>query len=279
LPVAPSAVAAPGKTFTKALERVPCEVPRALETQEIPDMVDAYVEAAVRSAKAGFDGIEIHAANGYLLDQFLHASANVREDAYGGTIENRCRLVLEIVDAIAKSGAYSPQRMAVRLSPFVPGMFDPSKGDTPAVYAYLVRQLVHRDIGIIHIVCPHKMTAPLAELGGQVVGSFGNDRVRDLLRYIRAHSRWNARSNAYATLVLCTGNFHAANAFQASREDLCDLVGFGRLYISNPGLKFRLRYNLPLREYDMSKFYMGGEEGYIDYPPWAQEKQGHAAKL
>jgi N-ethylmaleimide reductase len=238
-PVAPSAIRANSKTFV-ASGFVDVSEPRALELNEIPGIVADYVRAAERAKKAGFDGVEIHAANGYLLDQFQKDGSNHRTDAYGGSIENRCRLTLEVVDAITK--ILPPGRVGIRLSPVSPAN-DVSDSAPQAVFDYLVRQLDARKLGYIHIV----------------EGATGGPR--DIAPFDFAALR-----KAFHGAYVANNSYDRALATQAVTTGAADLIAFGRPFISNPDLVERLRRDAPLNALDVKTLYGGGAEGYTDYP-------------
>jgi N-ethylmaleimide reductase len=238
-PVAPSAIRANSKTFV-ASGFVETSEPRALELSEIPGIVADYARAAERAKEAGFDGVEIHAANGYLLDQFQKDGSNHRTDAYGGSIENRSRLTLEVVDAIAK--ILPPGRIGIRLSPVSPAN-DVSDSAPQAVFNYLVGQLDARKLGYIHIV----------------EGATGGPR--DIAPFDFAALR-----KAFHGAYVANNSYDRALATQAVATGAADLIAFGRPFISNPDLVDRLRRDAPLNALDVKTLYGGGAEGYTDYP-------------
>jgi N-ethylmaleimide reductase len=238
-PVAPSAIRANSKTFV-ASGFVDVSEPRALELSEIPGIVADYARAAERAKEAGFDGVEIHAANGYLLDQFQKDGSNHRTDAYGGSIENRSRLTLEVVDAIAK--ILPPGRIGIRLSPVSPAN-DVSDSAPQAVFDYLVSQLDARKLGYIHIV----------------EGATGGPR--DIAPFDFAALR-----KAFHGAYIANNSYDGALATQAVATGHADLIAFGRPFISNPDLVERLRRDAPLNALDVKTLYGGGAEGYTDYP-------------
>lgn len=249
-PVAPSAVTA--KTKTVLMEGgVPTFVdtsePRALQAYELPDIVHTY-QAAARNAveTAGFDGVEIHAANGYLLDQFLKSGSNQRRDDFGGSIENRARLLLEVVRAI--TSAIGGGRTGIRLSPVTPAndAFDP---DPQPLFDYVVRELAAFNLAYLHII--EGATGGARELP---------DRPFD---YTGLHRAYRAAGGKGAWMV--NNGLDKALAEQALREG-ADLVAFGRPFIANPDLVERLRRNKPLNPGDRSTYYGGGAKGYTDYP-------------
>ena len=159
LPVAPSAIAADGNAFTASFERVPFETPRALETAEIPALVESYADAARNAKAAGFDGVEIHGANGYLLEEFLQTRSNQRTDAYGGSIENRCRLLIEVAEAVAK--VWGADRVGFRLSPFGVAN-DSGEADPLPLYTHLITELGKLGLAYLHLIEPRASGAPNA---------------------------------------------------------------------------------------------------------------------
>jgi N-ethylmaleimide reductase len=245
-PVAPSAVPAAGMGRTADGERVPYQVPRALRTDEIPAIVDAYAEAARNALRAGFDGVEVHGANGYLLEQFLQSRTNLRTDAYGGSIENRARLLLEVTRAVAD--VCGADRVGVRLSPFGVAN-DSGEADPEPLYRHVIRELDKPGLAWLHLIEPRASGAGQAEVDHQGVPS-----AAALFR-----PDWHG-------VLIAAGNFRGDTAAQAIERGHADAVAFGRLFISNPDLPERLRVGAPLTPYDRSTFYSQGERGYVDYP-------------
>lgn len=246
LPVAPSAVAANVEITTADFKRVPCPTPRALETAEIPALVERYAQAARNAMEAGFDGVEIHAANGYLLEQFLQSRTNRRTDAYGGSIENRCRLVLEVTRAVA--AVWGAGRVGIRLSPF--GIANDSGEDEPMpLYSYLIGELDRLGLSYLHLIEPRASGAGQREVDRKDVPS-----AAQLFRPM-----WQG-------VLIAAGNFRgdSANAMLAAGD--ADAIAFGRFFISNPDLPERLRTGAALTPYNRATFYSRGSEGYIDYP-------------
>ena len=245
-PVAPSAVAASGNAMTARFTREPFQTPRALRTDEIPGIVDGYAQAARNAMQAGFDGVEIHSANGYLLEQFLQSRTNLRTDAYGGSIENRCRLALEVTRAVAE--VWGPQRVGIRLSPF--GIAnDSGEADPMPLYSHLIGELDEMGLAYLHLIEPRASGAGQAEVDHQGVPS-----AAELFR------------PAWHGVLIAAGNFRGDTAAQAIERGHADAIAFGRLFISNPDLPQRLRLGAPLTPYNRATFYGGGEQGYTDYP-------------
>ncbi len=216
----------------------PYEAPRRLDVTELPGIVDLFVEGAKRALRGGFDGVQIHGAHGYLIDQFLRDSVNDRTDGYGGSIENRARLLLEIVDAV--SAEIGADRVSVRISPLV--AFNDIRDSQPvALVEYVARELDARGIGFLEI--RHGDQSLPEE---QAVGAA-------------------ARRNFRGPLFL-NGGFDAVSGAEAIASGRCDAIVFGRPFISNPDLVERLRTNAPLAEVDFSTLYTPGPKGYTDYP-------------
>jgi len=252
LPVAPSAVpiSAEFKTATADGKVVLYETPRALETSEIPDVIEAYRQAAVNAQKAGFDGVEIHGANGYLIEQFLQSNSNLRTDKYGGSIENRARLLLEITQAaIAVWGA---DRVGVRLSPY--GIANGSgEADPMPLYTHVVEALNPLGLAYLHFIEPRSSGAGRAEVNWQNVPS-----AMVLFRPI-----WKG-------ILITAGGFSGEAAEAAITGGHAEAIAFGRIFISNPDLPRRLREGLPLTPYNRKTFYGGEEAGYTDYPEYGE---------
>lgn len=238
-PVAPSAVAAAGHV-SLLRPQVPYPVPRALETSEIPGIVAQYRRGAERAKEAGFDGVELHGANGYLLDQFLRADSNLRTDEYGGSIENRARLLLEVTDAAID--VWGAGRVGVHLSPRSV-RHDPSGEPLGAVYRHAARELGRR--GIAFLFVRESLEEP--RVGPAMRQDFGGVFVAN-----------DAYTLADAERELAAGN--------------TDVVAWGKLFIANPDLPARLAAGAPLNAPDPSTFYTPGDpgatRGYTDYPRW-----------
>lgn len=238
-PVAPSAIRAETKTFVNNGFADVSE-PRALELDEIPGIVDSFRQAAANAIAAGFDGVEVHGANGYLLDQFAKDGANRRSDSYGGSVENRARLMIEVVAAVA--GEIGQNRTGIRLSPVSPAN-GISSSNPQAQFDYIVAQLDKLDIAYIHVV----------------EGATGGPR--DVAPFDFAALRKAFRN----TYIANNGFDHAlAEAHLAKGE--ADVIAFGRPFIANPDLVERLKSGAALAEIDPATLYGGGAKGYIDYP-------------
>ncbi len=255
-PVAPSAITA--KTRTVLIrDGVPAFVatsePRALDVGELPEIVHTYRAAALNAVEsAGFDGVEIHGANGYLLDQFLKSGSNQRHDDYGGSIKNRARLLLEVTRAVVD--AVGGNRTGIRLSP-VTTANDAFDADPQPLFEYVVKQLARLNLAFIHII--------EGATGGQREVP---DRPFD---YAALKTAYRAAGGQGAWMV--NNGYDAAMAEQAVKSGSADLVAFGRPFIANPDLVERLRRHAPLNTPDQATFYGGGAQGYTDYPTLSKQ--------
>jgi len=248
LPVAPSAV--PISTEFKAMTSdgkvVPYETPRPLETAEIPGVIDAYRQGARNALQAGFDGVEIHGANGYLIEQFLQSHTNLRTDQYGGGIENRVRFLMEVTQAVI--GVWGAERVGVRLSPY--GIANGSgEADPMPLYTHAIKSLNPLGLAYLHFIEPRSSGAGRAEVNHQNVPS-----VMVLYRPI-----WSGK-------LITAGGFTGETAEAAIAAGHADAIAFGRIFISNPDLPRRLQRGFPLTPYNRATFYGGEETGYTDYP-------------
>jgi N-ethylmaleimide reductase len=242
-PVAPSAIRAKTKTFIEAGFAEVSE-PRALRIDEIGDIVGDYAHAAECARRAGFDGVEIHAANGYLIDQFLRDGSNKRADAYGGGIENRTRFALEVVDAITR--VWSKSRVGIRIAPVSPAN-DIQDSNPTALFGHLVERLDERGLAYIHVI------------EGATQGARDNYPF-DFL----------ALRNSFRGAYIANNGYSRDMAIEAVESGAADLIAFGRPFIANPDLVERLRIEAPLAEIDRATLYGGGEHGYTDYPALAE---------
>lgn len=249
LPVAPSAITPTGNAYTPAFEQFPFETPRALEINEIPGIVADFRQAAQQAREAGFDGVEIHSANGFLLDQFLQDGSNQRTDAYGGTIENRARLLLEVVDGIAID--IGKDRVGVRVSPHgnLGGLSD---SDTVSHFSYVVGELSKRSLAYLHLVEPRASSAGIADDAS--VDSADN---ASLFRHL------------FHGPMITAGGYTTEMGVEAVNAGRADAVAFGRMFIANPDLPERIRTDAVLNVFDRSTSYGGGAHGYTDYPTLA----------
>lgn len=241
LPIAPSAIRPDGYAYTAAGYQ-PLITPRALETAEIQQIVAQYRAAAANAMAAGFDGVEIHAANGYLLEQFLRDSTNKREDIYGGSLENRARLLLEVTAAVVET--CRADRVGIRLSPVSTVNDCGPDGDAEATYRYLVSQLNQFELSYIHVIEGNTQGAR------QVPGAFDLQKLRHVFH------------GAY----IANNGYDRDLAIRARRDNNADFIAFGRAFISNPDLVDRLRVGARLTRPDPTTFFGGGAVGYTDYP-------------
>jgi N-ethylmaleimide reductase len=241
-PVAPSAIRAETKTFVNN-SFVDVSEPRALALDELPGIVNDFRQAAANAIAAGFDGVEIHGANGYLLEQFIKDGANQRTDAYGGSIENRARLLLEVAAAVVKE--IGAERTGIRISPVSPAN-GISCSDPQQQYDYIAEQLSARSIVYLHVV-------EGATGGPRDVAPFDYDSLRQ--RFKNTYIANNGYSLELATSRLVEGKV--------------DLFAFGRPFIANPDLVERLKTGAPLAAFDPVTLYGGGAAGYTDYPTFA----------
>ncbi|USI73515.1 alkene reductase [Sphingomonas morindae] len=240
-PVAPSAIAAEGYGYASH-GPVPFSMPRALGRDEIPAIIAAFGTGAARARAAGFDGVEIHGANGYLPDQFLQDGTNKRTDEYGGSIQNRARFLLEATEAAI--AAFGSDRVGVRLSPS--GTYGSmSDSDPQATFGYVAEQLGALDLAYLHVVEPRIK-------GTELIAQAEPVAVRHLRPLFRG-------------TIIAAGGFDGASAEALLQAGDADAVAFGRAFIANPDLPARLRLRLPLTPYDRTTFYGGDARGYTDY--------------
>lgn len=239
-PVAPSAIKADVKTFT-ANGFEPTSEPRALETSEMPRLIQDYVHATKMAIKAGFDGVEVHGANGYLLDQFLKTKTNKRDDQYGGSVENRARLLLEVLDAV--TNAWDGAHVGLRLSPFSPAN-DVDDENPQETFEYVIKELNKFGLAYLHMV------------EGATGGSRKLDEGESLEKLRKIFDGIYMGNNGYDRDL----------AIKTVENGDADLIAFGRPYIANPDLAKRLERDAPLNKGDSGTYYGGGENGYIDYP-------------
>ncbi|WP_235685883.1 MULTISPECIES: alkene reductase [Corallococcus] len=241
LPVAPSAIRFEAEVFTHK-GRVPTVTPRALETAELPGVVEQFRSAAVNALEAGFDGVELHGSNGYLLDQFLRDGSNQRTDAYGGSIENRARFPLEVARAVA--GVWGADRVGYRLFPqqfpYV-GMSDSTPVET---FTHIARELGRLGLGYLHVTEP---------VSGDTVPS-PDQRITPLLRKV------------FPGTFIVNGGYDARAGEAAVAAGEADLVAYGTPFLANPDLPERFRLESPLNPPDRATFFSGEERGYTDYP-------------
>jgi N-ethylmaleimide reductase len=239
--LAPSAVACAGEMYTDAEGMKPLPVPLAMTGEDIKKAIDEFAQAAKNAVTAGFDGIELHSANGYLLEQFIRPNTNQRTDAYGGTIENRARFVLEV--AKASIDAIGKDKVGIRLSPF--GVFNdmPVYDAMASDYAYLAEQLNALKLIYIHLVDHSAMGAPQVP-----------DSIKETFRKL------------FTRTLILSGGYDAKRAESDLAANKCDLIAVGRPFIANPDLVARWKTGAPENEPDMATFYTPGPKGYTDYP-------------
>jgi N-ethylmaleimide reductase len=253
LPVAPSAVPITGNgmmAMTADGKVMPYETPRALETDEVAAVVEAFRQAAGNALKAGFDGVEIHGANGYLIEQFLQSHTNLRTDQYGGSIANRARLLMEITQAAID--VWGAGRVGVRLSPY--GVANGSgEADPMPLYSHVIQALDPLGLAYLHFIEPRSSGAGRAEVNHQNVPS-----AMVLFRPI-----WRG-------VLISAGGFTGESAEAAIAAGHADAIAFGRIFISNPDLPRRLQHGFPLTPYNRATFYGGEEVGYTDYPVYGE---------
>ncbi len=241
LPVAPSALEVEGEAFTSN-GKVRIVKPRALELHELPGIVSQFQTAAENAKAAGFDGVELHGANGYLLDQFLRDGSNRRKDGYGGSIRNRARFPLEITEAVV--AVWGPQRVGYKLSPHFAG-YSMSDSNPVETFTYLAEQLNSRQVGYLHVA--EAIAGPMAAPAGTV-------RVTPILR------------DKFSGTMIVNGGYDARSGHAAIARGEADLVAFGVPFLANPDLPARYRESAPLNLPDQATFYAGEAKGYIDYP-------------
>ena len=240
LPVGPSALPVEGEAFTMN-GKVKIPTPRALETREIRGIVEQFRKGAENAKAAGFDGVELHGANGYLLDQFLRDGSNVRTDAYGGSVSKRARLPLEVAEAVA--GVFGPSRVGYKLSPYFPG-YSMSDSNPVATFSFIAKELNKLGLGYLHV--SEAIAGPM-KVDGVV-------RVTPLIR------------EAFDGTLIVNGGYDALTAEAAIGRGEADLVAFGVPFLANPDLPLRYRKRAALNTPDATTFYAGEEKGYTDYP-------------
>ena len=239
--VAPSAVAAKGEMYTDAEGMKAFPIPKELTLDEIKEVIEEYVQASKNAIKAGFDGVEIHGANGYLLEQFIAPNTNLRKDEYGGSIEKRSKIVLEITEKIIE--AIGKDKVGIRLSPFGTASDIHPYAETNETFSYLAKELSKLEVVYIHL-------SDQSVFGAQAVDP-------ETVKMIRKEFK--------GKLILC-GGYNSEKAEKALENDAADLIAFGRPFISNPDLVERIRNGSELAQPDPNTFYSADEKGYTDYP-------------
>ena len=256
LPVAPSAITPAGDAFIEndrgEGQLVPFVRPRALQIEEMPYIVQQYAHGARNAMAANFDGVEVHGANGYLLDQFISSGTNHRTDAYGGAVGNRARLLMEVVEAVSE--IWGPDRVGVRLSPL--GSFnDMSDAEPEVTFGSVAQVLSDFRLAYLHIVKPG-----LAAIEKGKAPDAGAEQMLALIR------------EKYSGTLIVAGGFDRDTAEAWLEQSKADLIAFGRKFLANPDLPDRLRMPTGLNPDDQSTYYGGGAKGYTDYPSLAQER-------
>jgi N-ethylmaleimide reductase len=239
--LAPSAVMAVGEMYTDAEGMKPHPVPQAMTEADIKATIEEFAQAAKNALAAGFDGVELHGANGYMLEQFIRPNSNQRTDRYGGTIENRARFMLEVADAVIS--AIGKDKVGIRLSPF--GVFNdmPLYDAMEADYTYVAQQLNARGLAYIHLVDHSSMGAPPVPASMKAVFR-----------------------NAFKGKLILSGGYDASRAESDLAAGKCDLVAVGKPFLANPDLVSRWKTGVALNAPDMNTFYTPGANGYTDYP-------------
>jgi N-ethylmaleimide reductase len=248
LPLAPSPVKPAGNALTASWTEEPFETPREIRLDEIPSLIAEYRAAARNALAAGFDGVELHAANGYLLDQFLRDGTNKRSDHYGGSFENRARFLFEVMDAAGQ--VFGFDRVGIRLSPL--GTFNDMRDSDPVgIFGYVLRELTKKRIAYVHLI---EARGDEEEPDQRVPLASGAAPTAALFRPF------------YKGVLIGAGGFTRQSATEAIAAGTVEAVAFGRLFISNPDLPLRLQRSAPLNRYDRPTFYGGDIKGYTDYP-------------
>ncbi len=240
--LAPSAVALTGTMWTDQQGMQPYPVPSAMSEADIAEVIEAFAASAALAIEAGFDGVEVHAANGYLVEQFLNAASNQRTDRWGGSVENRIRFPVAVARAVAER--IGADRMGLRISPY--GVFNDTRpdADTDAVFLRLAAELQDLGLAYLHVLDHSAMGAPAV-----------SSSIKDGLR------------RAFRGTMLLAGGYERATAEEALQAGRGDVIVFGRPFIANPDLVRRLKEDLPLAQPVQETFYTPGEKGYLDYPP------------
>jgi N-ethylmaleimide reductase len=240
--LAPSAIRMKGEIYTDAAQMQPFSEPEAMSETDIQQAIEEFVQSAKLAMEAGFDGVELHAANGYLIDQFINPASNQRNDAWGGTPSKRLEFPVQLAQRVA--AAIGGAHVGIRVSPY--GVFNEMQifPEIPEAYAELAQRLAPLNLAYMHIVDHSSMGAP---------------EVHDFVKQnIRAHFK--------SAVILSGGYDEAGRAEHDLQENRADLIAFGRPFISNPDLVEKLKVGAPLREADPATFYSPGEKGYTDYP-------------
>ncbi len=239
--IAPSAIAMKGNMWTDEEGAQPCPVPEEMTQEDIHAAIQEYVTAAQNAIEAGFDGVELHGANGYLIEQFLNPSTNTRNDRYGGSVENRCRFAVEVAAAV--SNTIGAARTGIRLSPY--GVFNDMAiyDDIEPTYSYLAIQL--NELGLVYI---HHV-------------DFSPQGAPEVPESIKAEIR-----KQFGGTIIANGGFDSYSAAAALKDEKADMVAFGVPFLANPDLVYRYHHDLELNSPDSDTFYTPGSQGYLDYP-------------
>ncbi len=240
--VAPSAIGVQGQQHFTSQGPKDYETPRALSTEEVQQIVLDYKQAAIHAIEAGFDGVELHGAFGYLPNQFLVESANQRNDQYGGSIENRCRFILEVMQALVD--AIGTNKVAIKLSPSIPynSIID---SDPTALFTHLIKSLNEMPLSYLHLMNALFPTDQLPQYPRNVMETFGT---------LSKHP------------VMANGGYTRETGEQELEKGIAAMISYGALFVANPDLPKRFELNAELNEPDRNTFYGGGEKGYTDYP-------------
>lgn len=245
--IAPSAVVAKGDMWTDQEAMQPHPTPRAMTSNEINESLQEFVTAAKNAIEAGFDGVELHSANGYLLEQFLNPGTNQRADAYGGSVEKRARFVLEVAAAVAE--AIGKEKVGIRLSPYSVFNDMPLYEETDQTYQYLASELNKLGLAYVHLINYTTAGDPAA--------------LKALVQEIR---------NSFKNTLILSAGYTQERAEKDLQSGLADLVAFARFFISNPDLVERFKTGAELAEPDVNTFYSPDEKGYIDYPTFQEQE-------
>lgn len=252
-PVAPSAVKPAGEAMTPEGPK-PFVTPRPLEVEEVEEIVALFRGAAERAYRANFDGVELHAANGYLVDQFLRDGTNRRTDRYGGSVEDRARFLVEVTEALVE--VWGPERVGVRLSP-LNDLNDMEDSDPPSTFGYAARRLGELGIAYLHVVEPGSPKPPVEDEG-------------------ETGRTFRAIRDAFPGPLVANGGYDRESGNAVVEAGYAQLVSYAKLFLANPDLPRRFAEGLPLNEPDPDTFYGGDEEGYVDYPTWEELQQEEA---
>ncbi|MEI6755108.1 MAG: alkene reductase [Paludibacter sp.] len=244
--IAPSAVKASGQIWTDSLQLQDFPVPKQMDDEDLLLTLTEFVASAKHAIDAGFDGVELHAANGYLLEQFLSPFSNMRIDKYGGSIVNRCRFVLEVIKEVSE--VIGKEKTGVRLSPFGVASDMPHYPEIDETYTYLAEELNKLGIAYLHIVDHSSMGAPEVPV-----------EIKIIIR------------NRFKNTLILSGGYNRESAEAAIENSQADLIAFGRMFINNPDLVKRMKNHWPMsHELNMEEFYTANEKGYTDYPVYKE---------